>query len=120
MKRTILTVAILGALGGCAMSSGIMHLDGGVRQISASAAPLRGGATGAQKVAYEEAQADCAKEGLNAVMLAPAEREQHYGQMGTAYGTANVNQYGGHASGGASSAPVMGAGSATILYRCAK
>src|SRR5262245_4657575 len=118
--KSIIAISVAAILSGCAMSSGIMRLEGGVRSISATAAPLRGGATGAAKVAYEEAQADCQKEGLNAVMLAPAEREQFAGQMSASYGQASANRYNAQASGGAGSAPVLGPGSATILYRCTK
>jgi hypothetical protein len=57
--------AMLGAvaLAGCATATPVMDAGDGTYLISARAAPVRGGATGAQTVAYTDAQKFCAQKG---------------------------------------------------------
>ena len=59
--RFIWIAAVGVALSGCAMTSDVMDTGNGTYMISAHASPIRGGATGANNIAYEDAQKFCAE-----------------------------------------------------------
>ncbi len=52
-----LFVGVVLVLSGCAMTSDVMDTGNGTYMISAHAAPIRGGAAGANQVAYKDATA---------------------------------------------------------------
>jgi hypothetical protein len=64
--KSLQIAVVLGvvALAGCATASPVMDAGDGTYLISARAAPVRGGATGAQTVAYNDAQKFCAQRGM--------------------------------------------------------
>src|SRR5260370_41365580 len=64
--------------------------------ISARAAPVRGGATGAQTVAYTDAQKFCAQrvDGLHPIVVNTQERDIYQSSFGGGF-----NQYGGSVGG---------------------
>jgi hypothetical protein len=59
MIKVLAAGAALIALSGCAMTSGVMDTGNGTYMVSAHAAPIRGGAAGANGVAYNDANAFC-------------------------------------------------------------
>jgi hypothetical protein len=101
MKRIVLLALLTG---GCATASPVMDLGDGSYAISAQAAPVRGGATGATTYAFEKAQAYCAPS--RAVLVHANERDLQQGSMGW---------YGGSGGGG-----IYNAGGANIRFRCGK
>jgi hypothetical protein len=101
-------LAAMVLLSGCAMTSGVMEAEGGTYLISARAAPIRGGATGANAVAYNDAQTFCAGNGKHAVVMAAQERDAYQSSMGASWGTT-----GGFAGGG-----TFAAGNANLRFRC--
>jgi hypothetical protein len=107
MRLALLAGFVL--LSGCAMSSGVMEAEGGTYLISARAAPVRGGAAGANQVAYEDAQKFCAGKGMRAIVLTDQERDVYQGSTGSAW----------NASGGFSSGAMAAAGNANLHFKCA-
>ena len=105
--RAVVIVGLL-ALGACAQATQPMEMADGSYSISARAAPVRGGATGAYEVAHQDAQKFCAQSGRRAVLNGGTDRDIY--QSSAAIGW---NQYGG---GGSTS--TFAAGSATINFRC--
>jgi hypothetical protein len=97
-----LTVVLLA---GCAMTSGVMEAEDGTYLISAHAAPVRGGAAGANSVAYADAQKFCAGQGKRAVVVAAQERDMYQSSWGAS------NSF---AGGG-----TFAAGNANLRFRCA-
>jgi hypothetical protein len=88
-------------------------MDGGdgTYLISAHASAVRGGATGAQTVAYNDANAYCAKSGKgHAVVVNNAERDVYQSSAGGSWGP------GGGSFGGAS----VAAGNVNMRFRCAR
>lgn len=63
MRRTILLAAIL-AIAGCANSSGVQKQGEDSYTITTSASPGRGGVPAAKRMAYDEANAECVKQGM--------------------------------------------------------
>ena len=111
MRKTLLPAVCsiaLALLSGCAMTSDVMEAEGGTYLISAHAAPIRGGATGANSVAYNDAQKFCAEKGKRAVVLTAQERDVYQGSMGSAWNT----------SGGFTSGGIFAAGNASLHFRC--
>lgn len=94
------------ALSGCAMTSDVMDMGNGVYMISAHAAPIRGGETGAQDVAYSDANKYCQDHapGQHAIVVDSQGRDVYQGSIGW-------NQYGG--GGG-----IFAAGNVTMRFRC--
>jgi hypothetical protein len=83
MARLVAPVGgIILLLSGCAMTSDVMDTGNGTYMISAHAAPIRGGAAGANQVAYHDANAFCAKQGARAVVLAAEARDVYQGSFG--------------------------------------
>ena len=74
--------------------------------ISAHAAPIRGGAAGANSIAYTDAVAFCAKQGAHPVVLAADARDVYQAS------------YGGYGSG--YSGGVFAAGNTDLHFRCGK
>jgi hypothetical protein len=98
------------ALAGCATTSDIMDAGNGTYLISAHAAPIRGGATGANSIAYETANDFCAKKAANlhAIVLDASERDVYQSSYGGSF-----NQNGGGFGGG-----TFAAGNANLRFRC--
>jgi hypothetical protein len=61
MRYSLLTIIVL-AVGGCAMSTGIMPVGPDTYMLSKHNAPIRGGAITAQQEALAEANAFCAQQ----------------------------------------------------------
>lgn len=101
---------VAGLVGGCATASPVMDAGNGIYMISARAAPVRGGATGAYGVAYEDAQKFCAQrgDGLHAVVVNNQERDIYQSSVGGSF-----NQYGGGFGGS-----TMASGSVNLRFRC--
>ena len=115
MNKRIFVIAVAG-LAGCATTSGVMPGPNGTYTISAFAAPVRGGATGAYQTAFEDAQKYCAKNGKNAVVLDGQDRDV-YQSTSMAHGNFNANSagaYGSYGSGGGTFA----SGNAKLTFRC--
>ena len=104
------TLAALAAvaitLGGCAMTSDVMDTGNGTYMISAHAAPARGGAAGANDVAYKDANKFCAAKGtgLHAVVIDAPARDVYQGSFG--------------GSGGSFGGGVFAAGNVDMRFRC--
>ncbi len=105
-KLVVVSAALV--LGGCATSSGVMDAGNGRYLISARASPIRGGATGAYKVAYGDAQEFCAKGGMHAVVVDNNDRDIYQSSVGGSW-----NQSGGSLGGG-----TFAAGSVTLKFHC--
>jgi hypothetical protein len=106
MVRLAASVAgIILLLSGCAMTSGVMDTGNGTYMISAHAAPIRGGAAGANQVAYQDANAFCAKQSAHAVVLTADARDVYQGSFGASNG---------FAAGG-----VFAAGNTDLHFKCA-
>ena len=104
---TIHDAAVVGAvvmLSGCAMTSGVMDTGNGSYMISAQAAPIRGGAAGANQVAYQDANAFCARQGTHAVVITADARDVYQGSFG--------------ASGSFAAGGVFAAGNTDLHFRC--
>jgi hypothetical protein len=99
--------------GACAQASPPMEAADGSFLISARAAPVRGGATGAYEVAYKDAQAFCAQRGQRAVLEGAQDRDIYQSGYGGAFSGTPQGGYSGAMGGGTSAA-----GSATIRFRC--
>lgn len=108
----LLSLLLLGSIGlvGCASTSGVMEMADGSYIISAKAAPIRGGTSGANSLAYEEAQKFCSTVNGRAVIVNQQERDVYQGGSAAA-----VNQSGGFGSSGFSAG-----GAASIRFRCVK
>jgi hypothetical protein len=104
--------AVIGlvCLSGCAMTSRVMDGGDGTYLISAHASAIRGGATGANTIAYDDAQKFCAEkgQGLHAIVVNAQERDVYQSSMGGGW-----NQYGG-GFGGSS----VAAGNVNFRFRC--
>jgi hypothetical protein len=70
------------ALSGCAMTSGVMDTGNGTYMVSAAAAPIRGGAAGANGVAYSDANAFCQAKGQHAVVIQATSRDVYQASIG--------------------------------------
>lgn len=92
----------------CAMTSDVMDMGKGVYMVSGRAAALRGGTTGATKVAYEAAQKFCLQKSpeLHAVTLTNNERDVYQS-------SASWTQAGGNAN-------TMASGQSEIFFKCEK
>ena len=89
---------------GCAMTTQVMDTGNGTYMISAYAAPARGGAAGANGVAYADANKFCLGQSKHAVVMAENSRDVYNGAMGGS---------GGYFSGG-----VFAAGNVDLHFRC--
>ena len=98
------------ALAACATATPVMDAGDGTYLISARAAPVRGGATGAQTVAYTDARKFCAQkgDGLHPIVVTTQEREIYQSSFGGGF-----NQYGGGVGGS-----TMAAGAVNFRFRC--
>ena len=106
--RLAVPLITLVLLPGCATTSGVMEAQDGTYLISAHAAAIRGGATGANGVAYNDAQKFCAAKGARAVVMTAQERDVYQSSAATSWNTS-----GGFASGG-----TFAAGNANLRFRC--
>jgi hypothetical protein len=103
-KRPIKAIVFVAALSGCAMTSNVMDTGNGTYMISAHAAPIRGGAAGANDVAYSAANSFCAEKGAHAVVIGANARDVYQGA------------FGGSSSG--FSGGVFAAGNTDLHFRC--
>jgi|ERR1700722_16498483 hypothetical protein len=101
-----LFAGVILVLAGCAMTSDVMDTGNGTYMISAHAAPIRGGAAGANQVAYKDANAFCVNQGAHAVVLTAAARDVYQGSFGASPS---------FAAGG-----VFAAGNTDLHFRCEK
>lgn len=110
MRRLCLLGCLMVSLAGCAMTSDVMDTGNGTYMISARAAPVRGGAAGANEVAYKDANKFCAQKGpgMHAIVLDANSRDVYQGSMGGSW-----NRNGGSFGGG-----VFAAGNADLHFRC--
>lgn len=69
MKTQLVTALFVFALAGCASSSGVVKVGPDTFSISTSASPGRGGVPAAKKIAYQEANDECARHGLELFTL---------------------------------------------------
>jgi len=94
------------ALSGCAMTSDVMDGVDGTYLISAHASAIRGGATGANSLAYEDAQKFCAQKdpGFHSVVVNANERDVYQSSFGGSY-----NRYGGS---------TLAAGNVNLRFKC--
>lgn len=108
MLKYLLAITVV--LSGCvtAMTSSVMEMENGTYMISARAAPIAGGAAGANTAAYEEAQKFCATKGGRAVVVDANERDVYQGSFG-----ASRSPSGGFSSGG-----FAAAGNANLRFKC--
>jgi hypothetical protein len=93
------------SLAGCAMTSGVMDTGNGTYMISAHAAPIRGGAAGANGVAYNDANTFCQAKGQHAVVVQSDARDVYQASFG-----GNGAGFGGG---------VFAAGNTDMHFRCA-
>jgi hypothetical protein len=93
-------------LSGCAMTSDVMDTGHGTYMISAHAAPIRGGAVGANQVAYKDANSFCAQREAHAVVLTADARDVYQGSFGASHN---------FAAGG-----VFAAGNTDLHFTCEK
>jgi len=103
--RFLFTAMLAGSLAGCAVTSDVMDTGNGTYMISAHAAPVRGGAAGANKIAYEAANNFCVQRGTHAVVLALDSRDVYQSSFG--------------GSGGSFGGGVFAAGNTDLHFRCA-
>lgn len=115
MKKGLIVLVGLGFYG-CATTSGVMPGPNGTYTISAFAAPVRGGATGAYQTAFEDAQKYCAKSGKNAIVLDGQDRDV-YQSTSMAHGSFNANSAGAYGSYGAGGG-TFASGNAKLTFRC--
>jgi len=106
VRQVGLIFSVAFALGACAMTSSVMDTGNGTYMISAHAAPIRGGAAGANQVAYQDASTFCAQHGAHAVVLAADSRDVYQGSFGASQT---------FAGGG-----VFAAGNTDLHFRCEK
>jgi hypothetical protein len=81
MRAEVVAVALI--LGGCAFTHDTVQVGPNRYQTMADAAPLRGGAAGAQRMATERATAACAAKGLQ-INVRSVETGHEYPAAGTA------------------------------------
>jgi hypothetical protein len=108
--RQVAAALSAAALAGCATASPVMDAGDSTYLISARASPARGGATGAQTVAYTDVQKFCAQkgDGLHPIVVTTQEREIYQSSEGGGF-----NQYGGGFGGS-----TMAAGAVNFRFRC--
>lgn len=87
------------------MTSDVMDTGNGTYMISAHASPIRGGAAGANQVAFKDANAYCAQRGGHAIVLTADARDVYQGSFG--------------GSGGSYGGGVFAAGNTDLHSRCA-
>jgi hypothetical protein len=92
------------------MSSDVMDAGNGTYMISSHASAIRGGATGANSIAYQDAQKFCAQQGpgLHAIVIDAAERDVYQSSYGGSF-----NQSGGSFGGGK-----FASGNVNLRFRC--
>ena len=85
-----------------------MDAGNGTYLISAHVSAIRGGATGANSIAYQDAQEFCAKKGLHAIVIDQNERDVYQSSVGGSW-----NRSGGSFGGG-----TFAAGNVDFRFRC--
>jgi hypothetical protein len=106
MKSLLAIIAV--GIGGCATASDVMDTGNGTYMISAHAAPVRGGAAGANEVAYKDANKFCMAKGAHAVVLQADSRDVRQSSFGGSF-----NRQGGSFGGGS-----FAAGNTDMHFRC--
>ena len=90
------------------MTSPVMDTDNGTYMISAHASPIRGGATGANSVALDDAQKFCSQKGMHAIVIDAADRDVYQSSFGGSF-----NRYAGGFGGG-----TFAAGKTNLRFKC--
>jgi hypothetical protein len=92
MTKLAIPALLLAVLAGCAMSSDVMDTGNGTYMISAVAAPLRGGAAGANSVAYADANTFCASKvaGTHAIVIGQSDRDVYQSSRGNTFAAGNA------------------------------
>jgi hypothetical protein len=98
------------SLTGCAMTSDVMDTGNGTYMISGHAAPIRGGAAGANEVAYRDAQKFCIGKNpaSHAIVLAADDRDVYQSSFGGSWGS----------NGGGFGGGTFAAGNTNLHFRC--
>lgn len=109
MKFTSLAATAL-LLSGCATTSDVMDVGGGNYMISSHASAFRGGATGANSIAYQDANRFCAKIAAHAVVTDARERDVYQSSMGGSW----------NGSGGSFGGARVAAGNVNLRFRCSR
>ncbi|MSO98892.1 MAG: hypothetical protein EXR11_11855 [Rhodospirillaceae bacterium] len=104
LNKAAVVCAVMCPLLGCAMTSDVMDTGNGTYMISAAAAPVRGGAAGANSVAYKEANKFCGSRGGHAVVITADSRDVYQGAV--------------VGSGGSIGGGVFAAGNTNMRFRC--
>jgi hypothetical protein len=99
-RALFLLPAVALSIGACAIASDVEEEEGGTYMISARAAPIRGGTTGAHTVAYEDAQKFCGKTGGRPVVVGSDERDIYQSSSGASFGPNGGGAYSGTAASG--------------------
>jgi hypothetical protein len=69
VRSASLILVVTLEVSGCAMSSGVLKMGPDTYSVNAMAAPARGGVTGAKTIVYREANAECAKQGREILVV---------------------------------------------------
>lgn len=111
-KNVVIIAAVAVTCSGCAMSSDVMDAGNGEYLISSHASAIRGGATGANSIAYEDAQKFCAskRNGTHAIVADARERDVYQSSVG-----GSVGPNGGSFGGG-----TFASGNVNLRFRCGK
>jgi hypothetical protein len=81
----VLSACAAAGLAGCAMASDVMNTRNRVYLISTRASAIHGGAAGADKLAYDDAQTFCHQKGMHAVVIDIHNRDAYTSLGGRAY-----------------------------------
>lgn len=106
MRYFVLVMGL--GLAGCATASDVMDTGNGTYMISAHASAVRGGAAGANQVAYKDANKFCQAKGQHAIVLTAADRDVYQSSFGGSY-----DRQGGSFGGG-----TFAAGNTDFHFRC--
>src|SRR5690242_17267948 len=108
MRSAMLVVVLALGASGCAMTSDVMDAGDGTYLISAHASAVRGGATGANSIAYQDAQKFCGQRGQHAIIVNANERDVYQSSMGGSW-----SWQGGSFAGG-----TFASGNVDLRFRC--
>ena len=114
LTRHLPALAAALAATACAITTPVMETGDGTYVVSARAQEELGGATGAQRYAYQEAQKFCAQQSLRPIVVDNQERDIYQSRIGGEFKKTPSGDYTG-GFGGSTTA----AGSASLRFRCA-
>ena len=110
MRQILPILGLIVPVLGCATASDVMDTGNGTYMISAHASWARGGAAGANQVAYKDANAYCQAHGGHAVVLGADSRDVYQSGFGGSVGPA----------GGSFGGRTTAAGNTDLRFRCAQ